>query len=262
MAANGVFGSRAVLLGHRGCGRGIVEGRLENTLDSFLTAVELGIDWVEVDVRRTCDDVLVVAHHPADADGVFYADLSAEQAAARGVLRLDTLLDALPPGIGVDLDLKSSMEDAPRAAARTTMGLLAPVARREARHRPALVTSFDAGALMVAREFCPTVPLGLLTWVEFPVGQAVAAAAQLDVQVLALHGGSLKPNRFEPASLQRPLSYVVETVHASGRELLAWCPGPSFARRLIAAGADALCVNNVPRTLAAVAELASPARAG
>lgn len=249
MAVNGVFGPRAMLLGHRGCGRGTVEGHRENTLDSFLTAVELGIDWVEVDVRRTRDDVLVVAHHPADDDGVFYADLSAGQAAARGVLRLDTLLDALPGQIGVDLDLKSSMEDAPRAAARTTMGLLAPVARREARRRPVLITSFDAGALMVAREQCPTVPLGLLTWVEFPVGQAVAAAAQLDVQVLALHGGSLKPNRFEPAGLQRPLSYVVETVHASGRELLAWCPGPAFTRKLIAAGADAICVNEVPAML-------------
>ncbi len=250
MAANGVFGSRPILLGHRGCGRGVVEGQLENSLGSFLTAVELGVDWVEVDVRRTRDDVLIVAHHPAGPDGAFYADLSAEQALGRGALLLDTLLEALPLQVGVNLDVKSSMEDAPRAPHATTMGLLAPVARRQAARRQVLVTSFDAGALRVARELAPGLPLGLLTWVEFPVGQAVAAAAQLDVQVLALHGGSLKPNRFEPAALQRPLRYVVDQVHASGRELLAWCPGPKFARRLIAAGADALCVNDVPRMLA------------
>jgi hypothetical protein len=98
MSADGVFGPSPVLLGHRGCGRGIVQGHVENTLESFLAAVELGIDWVEVDVRRTADDDLVVAHHPAEDDGVFYADISGDEASDRGVLRLEELLEALPPG--------------------------------------------------------------------------------------------------------------------------------------------------------------------
>jgi glycerophosphoryl diester phosphodiesterase len=85
--------------------------------------------------------------------------------------------------------------------------------------------------------------------VEFPVGHAVAFAAHLDVDVLALHGGSLKPNRVEPEHLQRPLQRVVDTVHATGLEPMAWCPGTRFARELIAAGVDALCVNNVPKIL-------------
>lgn len=249
MSANGVFGSRTVLLGHRGCGRGTVEGHQENTLDSFLAAVDLGLDWLEVDVRRTSDDGLVVTHNPASDDGVFYADLTARQAAARGVLRLETLLEALPPGIGVDFDVKSALEDATRQRGLTTMGLLARVAARESRRRPVLITSFDPAGLGIARELAPGVPRGLLTWVDFPVGHAVAAAAHLDVQVLALHGGSLRPNRIEPGHLQRPLPWVVDTVHDSGRELLAWCPGPRFARELVAAGADALCVNNVPRLM-------------
>lgn len=249
MSANGVFGSRAVLLGHRGCGRGVVEGYPENTLDSFLAAIDLGLDWLEVDVRRTCDDELVVTHNPAREDGVFYADLTGEQAAASGALRLETLLEALPPGIGVDFDVKSSLEDAPRERSLTTTGLLAPVAARESRRRPTLVTSFDPGGLAIARELAPGVPRGLLTWVEFPVGHAVAAAAHLDVQVLALHGGSLRPNRVEPEHLQRPLPHIVDAVHDSGRELLAWCPGTHFCRELLAAGADALCVNDVPTIL-------------
>jgi glycerophosphoryl diester phosphodiesterase len=256
MNGNGVFGPRPVLLGHRGCGRGTIEGYLENTLESFLTAVELGIDWVEVDVRRTSDDLLVVAHHPADDDGVFYADITGHEAADRGALRLEALLDALPPDVGVDFDVKTSMEDATRDRVLTTMGQLASVAKREARRRPVLVTSFDPSALDIARELAPRVPRGLLTWLDFPIGHAVAAAGHLDVQVLAPHWGSLRPNLIEPEAIQRPLEYVVDLVHQSGREFLAWCPALEFAQKLIDAGVDALCVNNVPKALTSLYERA------
>jgi len=249
MDGNRVFGSGLALLGHRGLGRGTVDGVLENTLESFLAAVALGIDWVEVDVRRTADDRLVVAHNPANADGVFYADMTGDR---HGALDLSVLLEALPPGVGVDFDVKTAMEDATRGRAETTMAQLASVAGREAGRRPTLISSFDAGALDIAREVAPAVPRGLLTWVEFPIGQAVAMAGHLDVQVLAPHWGSLRPNDREPMELQRPLGYVVDMVHASGREFLAWCPTVKFAQQLLDAGVDALCVNNVPKAIAAL----------
>jgi glycerophosphoryl diester phosphodiesterase len=93
-----VFGPSPAILGHRGCGRGTVDGLLENTFESFLAAVQHGVDWLEVDVRRTSDDLLVVAHNPADDDGVFYADITGHEASDRGSLRLEELLEALPPG--------------------------------------------------------------------------------------------------------------------------------------------------------------------
>jgi glycerophosphoryl diester phosphodiesterase len=262
MGSNRVFDPRPALLGHRGCGRGEVAGQQENTLESFLTAVDLGIDWVEVDVRRTADDELVVAHNPADGEGVFYADISGYEAADRGALRIEVLLAALPSHVGVDFDVKTSMEDAARERARTTMGQLAPIAQREGRRREVLVTSFDPSVLDIARELAPGVPRGLLTWLDFPIGQAVAAAAHLDVQVLAPHWGSLRPNKIEPEPLHRPLDYVVDLVHQSGREFLAWCPGPEFAQKLLDAGVDALCVNDVPKALAVLRTAAVPASAG
>jgi len=231
-------------------GRGSVDGLAENTLESFLAAAALGIDWVEVDVRRTSDDRLVVAHNPATPEGVFYADITGTEATGDGALDLGCLLEALPPGVGVDFDVKTSMEDAVRSRAETTMARLAGVARREAHRRPVLISSFDAGALDIARELAPRVPRALLTWVEFPIGQAVAMAGHLDVQVLAPHWGSLRPNEREPVELHRPLEYVVDTVHTSGREFLAWCPTVKFAQQLLDAGVDALCVNNVPNVLA------------
>jgi glycerophosphoryl diester phosphodiesterase len=250
MDSNRVFTTGPVFLGHRGCGRGEVDGQLENTLESFLKAVELGIDWVEVDVRRTADDHLVVAHNPADDEGVFYVDISGHEATDRGALRVEELLEALPPQVGVDFDVKTSMEDATRERMLTTMGQLAPIAQRESRRRDVLVTSFDPSVLDIARELAPRVPRGLLTWLDFPIGQAVAAAAHLNVQVLASHWGSLRPNKIEPEPLQRPLDYIIDMVHQSGREFLAWCPGLEFAQKLIDAGVDALCVNDVPNALA------------
>jgi len=199
-----------------------------------------------------------VAHNPADDDGVFYADITGHEASDRGSLRLEELLEALPPGVGVDFDVKTSMEDATRERDRTNMGRLAPLVVRESRRRPVLVTSFDPGALDIARELAPGVPRGLLTWLRFPIGQAVAAAGHLDVQVLAPHWGSLRPNQIEREALQRPLEYVVDLVHRSGREFLAWCPPLEFAPELLAVGVDALCVNDVPEALASLSP--SPAR--
>lgn len=253
MDGNLVFESHGpVIIGHRGCGRGIVDGYTENTLESFLRAVELGVKWLEVDVRRTADDILVVAHDPAEPDGVFYADITGDQAEDRGALWLETLLDALPRHVGVEFDLKTSMEDATRERTATTAARLAPVVKREARRRQLLVTSFDPGALDIIRELAPGVPRGLLTWLDFPIGQAVAAAGHLDVQVLAAHCGSLRPNTIEPQPSRRPLDYVVDIVHQSGREFLAWCPGPEFATKLVAAGADALCVDNVGEVISSL----------
>lgn len=245
-----VFGTRTALLGHRGCGKGLVDGQTENTLGSFLAAVDQGVDWVEVDVRRTGDDDLIVAHHPTADDGTFWADLTGPQARAKGVLGLAELLEAVPERVGVNFDLKSSAEDALRSRGATTAALLAPVAARAARRRPVLVTSFDAAALGILRERSPGVPRGILTWVRFPIGQAIAAAGHLDVQVLAAQWGSLRPNRIEDATMQRPLEYVVDLVHRSGCEFLVWCPPLAFSRQLRDAGADALCVNDVPRFLA------------
>jgi glycerophosphoryl diester phosphodiesterase len=251
MSSEPVFGSRPTILGHRGCGRGTVAGHPENTLGSFLAAVAFGVDWVEVDVRRTADDRLVVLHNPAGDDGTFYVDLGGDEVVARGALPLEVLLEALPPGVGVDLDLKTSMEDATRTRLATTAAALAPVAAREAGRRPVLVTTFDPGGLAIVGELAPAVPRGLLTWTHFPIGHAVAAAAHLDVQVLAVHWRSILGSGVKPQRMRRPLEYVVDLVHRTGRELLAWCPPPESARELAAAGVDGLCVDDVPGFLGA-----------
>src|SRR3954454_12832887 len=115
-----VFEDPPVLCGHRGMGKGIVDGHTENTLASCRSAIDAGLRWVEVDVRTTKDDVLVAAHHPTIDDGRFYADLMSDEIGGNPLLRVDELLDDLPSDVAVNLDIKSSLEDALRPRGATT----------------------------------------------------------------------------------------------------------------------------------------------
>src|SRR5919205_4613252 len=247
-----VFGEGPAVIGHRGLGCGVVDGHPQNSLGSFAAAVGSGARWVEADVRRLGDDVLVVAHDAAYPDGTRLDDLTGEEADRRGTLRLSTLLDELPGRVGLNLDLKSSMDDCLRSPGRTTAGLLAPVVAAEATRRPLMVSSFDPAALWLLRATAPRVPLGLLTWHRFPVEMAVAACVHMDVEVLALHVGSLgegtAAGRIDPGVLASLLSLL----HRCGRQLLVWCPQIALARLLVSAGTDAVVVDDLPEALAAL----------
>jgi glycerophosphoryl diester phosphodiesterase len=257
-----VFGAGPTVIGHRGLGSGVVQGHRQNTLGSFLAAVEAGLDWVEVDVRRTADDVLVVVHDRTWPDGTAVVDVTGAEADRRGALRLETLVGELPDTVGVDLDVKTVMEDCLRTPEQTTAGLLAPLATAQLARRPLMVSSFDPSALGVLRDAAPGVPLGLLTWYGFPLDMAVAACAHLDVQVLALQFGSLWPPGAEAALDLAEVERVLDVLRRCGRELLVWCPGIELSRSLLDAGAAAVVVDEGPRVLAELdlAEIAATPR--
>lgn len=244
-----VFTTRPSVVGHRGLGKGVVDGHVENSLSSLLQAVSLGVDWVELDVTRTKDDVLVVHHNPvADAEE-FLVEQTADQLASHGFSTLEEVFDALPPDVPVDLDLKSVLEDAPGGWGSGTVALVLPLLAREVRRRQVLTTSFDVAALLWLREQVPDLALGLISWVDFPLRMAVTAAAHLDVDVVALHHGSFGPNRVEYGPVHRSAAYSVEVAHDAGLEVLTWCPDQEAVGPLIEAGVDAVCVNDVPTML-------------
>jgi glycerophosphoryl diester phosphodiesterase len=190
----------------------------------------------------------VVGHDEVYPDGTRVADVSAAEADRRGTLRLHALLEQLPPEVGLDVDLKSAIDDSLRLPARTTAALLAPVVATEARRRPLLVTSFDPAALGTLRAQAPSLPLGWLTWHRFPLDAAVAACAHMDVDVLGLHVGSLADRdsgAVEPVTVAGALPFV----HGAGRQLVVWCPTADSAGALLDAGVDAVVVDEVPRAL-------------
>ena len=244
-----VFGEGPAVIGHRGLGCGVVAGHQQNTLGSFAAAVRSGARWVEADVRRLGDDVLVVAHDSVYPDGTRLAHITGVEADRRGTLRLSALLEELPREVGLNLDLKSSMDDSLRSPETTTAGLLAPVVATEGTRRRLMVSSFDPAALGLLRATAPRVPLGLLTWHRFPLEMAVAACVHMDVEVLALHVGSLwegaGAGRLDPGFLAGLLALL----HRCGRQLLVWCPQIALARSLVAAGTDAVVVDDLPEAL-------------
>jgi glycerophosphoryl diester phosphodiesterase len=242
-----VFADPPVLCGHRGSGRGVVDGHRENTLDSYRAAVAAGLPWVEVDARVSADGVLVASHDPVLEDGRFIADLPASELS---LMRVADLLEELPPEVAVDIDVKSSLEDALRPRGETTAALVAGLAASE--HRRLLVTSFDPAALQIVRERAPRVPIGLLTWTRFPLRKAIAAAAHLGVDVVGPQVESFAESRAE-----RDAAWSVEVAHRAGLEVLAWCPGSEQAEALIAAGVDCLVIDDVTAGLRPVAAAAS-----
>ena len=256
MPDRGVFAGRPTLLGHRGLGRDTVDGHAENSPGSVLAAARTGLRWVEFDVRRTSDDALVVGHYPTVGEAQFLTDLTLAQAEELGAGTLAAVLESLPEGVGVNLDLKTSMEDALRPRSGTTAALLAPVAAAERARRPVLVSSFDPAALLVLEEVAPGTPRSLLTWVGFPLRKAIPAARHLGVQVVAAHASSFGPNPGDRAPTFRSARYAVELAHEAGLEVMAWCPAVREARELLAAGVDAVVVDDVPRSLVALRDVA------
>ena len=247
-----IFGEPGTLVGHRGLGAGVVDSLTQNTMDSFLTGIDLGLEWIEVDVRRSRDDELFVIHNTVLPDGSEVSARSAGELDAVGALRLDALLEAVPQSVGVVFDVKSSVADAGRSATMTTAAVLGRWCAARLGERPALTQSFDPAALGQVRVGDPRMALGWLTWLNFPVGLAVASVAHLDVQVLALHAGSLDPQTQRRFGEGASVDEVVAAVHGAGRELLVWCPAPDVLDALRTGGDDALVVDDVPRVLAAL----------
>ncbi|SEG90853.1 glycerophosphoryl diester phosphodiesterase [Thermomonospora echinospora] len=250
---------RPVVIGHRGAGSGEVllpgeaEAVTENTVESILGAVRAGATWVEIDVTRTADDELVLRHDPTGADGAFLIDRTAAES---GLPRLVDVFDALPPEVALDVDVKTVLEDAVDPPARRTGALLAPLLAAESRRRPLMVTSFDPSLLLGLREELDGVPLGLLTWLRFPLWHAIAAASGLGLDAVGVHTGSCG---FDSQDTRlRPLDHNVDVAHKAGLEVLAWCPAPADSPRYAAAGVDALVVNDVPGAISALTSSGEP----
>ena len=243
-----VFDETPVLCGHRGSGRGVVGGLQENTLASMRAAFEAGCTWIETDARITADDVLVVRHDPVVEDGRIIAEMTAEETDELGIVRVADVLEEMPLELAIDLEIKSSLEDALRPRERTTAALVADLIAERAGPRTVLASSFDPAAILTVRERAPEVPIGLLTWMRFPLRKSIAAAAQLGAEVVAPQVASFGLR--EGAPLERDLGEFVAVAHQAGLQVVAWCPTPPEAETLIDAGVDCVILDDVPDAVA------------
>ena len=241
-----IFEYKPSVVGHRGSGAGQADGYQENSLEAFLAAAVSGVPWVELDARRSSDGELMIWHDPATPAGDLIRTHTAAELSAAGILRLDEVLSVLPASVSVDVDVKTVIEDATDPEHQRTHVLIARALRRHRGTRRFLVSSFDPSLpayLKDRRVPDEDVALGLITEVRFSAGPAVSAAANLGMDAVCLHIDSL---RDEPER-------VLEFAHKSGLEVMAWSPDPALAVTLAEAGVDAVCVDDIPGTQAALA---------
>lgn len=108
---NGSYSSgRTMVIAHRGASALAYH---ENTLEAFQIAIDLHVDMVEFDVRRTRDNVLIVYHDPA-IDGHIIYEMTYNRIndiASRSGYRvpaLEEVLDLCKGKIKLDIELKES----------------------------------------------------------------------------------------------------------------------------------------------------------
>jgi glycerophosphoryl diester phosphodiesterase len=227
-----------LVIGHRGASA----ARPENTVEAFRQAAEMGADWVELDVRRTADDVLVVHHDARLPDGRALIGLTAAQL-PESVASLDQALDACA-GMGVNVEIKNDPRDPDHEhpPAHVTPAVVDRlVARSQAGgHRldQLLVTSFDPE--VVARAHGRAADLG----VHLPVGQLVfdpgPRLADLVERVAGFGYAALNP--WDPLVD----ADLVGLAHRSGLAVNVWTvDDPDRMADLVGFGVDGI-ITNVP----------------
>lgn len=253
-----IFDGQPAIVGHRGFGAGQSGGYRENSVESVLAAIRQGVPWVELDARRSSDGELVLWHDPVTPDGQLIVIQTAAQLAAVGIVRLADVLAVLPAGVGVNIDVKTIIEDATDPAAQRTHALIAAALHRYRGTRSFLVSSFDPSVPTYLKDrnaLTGGVALGLITEQRYPAARAVSAAANLGLDAVCLHTGALPVGPGGPGSAGLSAKQILGYAHVAGLEVMTWSPDPAEALMLAQAGVDAVCVNDIPGVRAALAQL-------
>jgi glycerophosphoryl diester phosphodiesterase len=219
------------LIGHRGAPR----ERPENTLASFLRALDLGADAVELDVHATGDGVVVVHHDPVPGGetskpalrGRSIADLSLTELATFRVSGepIPTLTDVLS---SVASRARVYVEIKGRGIERQVVDAIA----RTGSFSNAPVHSFDHRAVARARALEPAIHGGILlvSYLLHPDLELRAAASRDYWQEWSFIDAEL-----------------VRQVHAAEGRVIAWTVNdPDVARQLVEMGVDGICTDVLP----------------
>jgi glycerophosphoryl diester phosphodiesterase len=217
-------------IGHRGAPR----ERCENTLPSFLLALERGADAIELDVHVTGDGRVVV-HHDDTLGGRPIA--ATPWAALRDVpLRddaraplLDEVLDSVGDRAAVYIEMKA------RAHEESVVAVARAHGRRFAIH------SFDHACIGRIASAAPDVPRGLLfdRGTESPAHVMTRAVEATGARDVWPHWSLVDP-AFMAAAAALQVRVLCWTVNSA-----------NDARRLVALGVDGVCTDDL-RLLATV----------
>lgn len=212
-----------LVIAHRGASR----AEPENTIRAFERAVEMGADCVELDVRRTADDHLVVHHDPHLADGRVIRD-TARADLPDSIPELSPALDACT-GIAVNIEIKNEQGEPDFDPDDWVLEQVADEVERRGALSRWLISSFRPATVASCRHRLPAVRSALLTYTADHEAVSGVAVAGHD----AIHPWD---RVVDEASIRH--------AHSLGLAVNVWtCDDPERMRELMAWGVDGICTN-------------------
>jgi len=199
-------------------------------VEAFRSAVELGSDGIELDARRTREDVVVVHHDPFLADGRPIVETALRDLPSH-VPTLGAALDACS-GAAVNIEIKNSdVEPDFDPDDYVAIEVLAELAERGPDAGPWIISSFRLATVDRCRALAPEVPTG---WLVMQLDEAVVTTS-------AEHGHAA----VHPWELSVTAA-MVERCHDAGLAVNVWtCDDPARAIELDGWDVDGI-VTDVP----------------
>lgn len=212
-----------VVIAHRGAS---VE-RQQNTLEAFQLAVEMGSDWIELDVRRSADDVLVVSHDAHLADGRTIVEHPYDDLPEW----LPTLAEALDAcgSAQVNIEIKNEPDDPDYDAEHQISDAVVGLALAFREPDELLVSSFNLDTVRRIRSVDDRINVGFVTGYDI-----------LQVQMVidyAVESGMAAIIPFDTTVDRR----FVDRAHDAGLEIYPWTVNePDRMVELLALGVDGI----------------------
>lgn len=234
-----VAGSRLAVFGHRGASAEAPE----NTVAAFRLAAELGADGVELDVRRTSDDALVI-HHDAELAGhglLVAMTLDEIRAADPSVPTFAEAMEACS-GLFVNIEIKNWDADPDWDPHENVATRVAEWVGANDAHHTTLLTSFNPAAIARVHEINEEIHTGwLVSDTDF--------AGALSEAAVAGHQ-AINPNR---KMLESDAVGAVRSADREGLWVIAWTvDDPDEIRHLASAGIHGIITNDVRGALEAL----------
>jgi glycerophosphoryl diester phosphodiesterase len=224
--------------------RGASAAQHENTIAAFASAGALGADGVELDVRRTADDRLVVHHDARLADGQVIRATPAGELPDH-VPSLDAALDACA-GMFVNIEIKNDPADPDFDPTDWIAHRVCALLARRGGGPRWLISSFRFETVAVCHMILPSARTAWLV-------ETLVSMDDTDVVARTAAAGHTALHPSDPIVDEA----LIRRAHAAGLAVNVWtCDDPARMRQLMGWGIDGICTNVPDVALAVIAERA------
>jgi len=226
------------IIGHRGC----AAYAPENTLEGIHTAADMGVEWVELDVKLTKDQVPIIFHDDTlerttsisgDVKDLTLAEIKELDAGSwfgdsfigAKIPTLEEAIDALiERNLGLNLEIKPC-PGREKETAEVALDILSGIWDD---HDRLLISSFQHVSLETAMDMATDWHRGLLLPEEWPENW-VELAEYLQVSTINFNGNTVTRDQVEAAmELEKPLLAYTMNEPDRARFLQSWGVGGFF----------------------------------